>query len=222
MTPATKIPNVAKLAIKATATAIFISISSTLPSNAFSFTSTLMDVDGGTPNGSVTVNDLEDGGVAVALSIGDPIRDLSIAEFVFFLLDGSLLENLFIRDFTSNLGSDIGYGITTGGNACNNFFGVNNLFCNDPTVPRSNVALRFPELPSDEPLENISFTVDNAQARDFYPASFDVGYTSVDETHVNENGQVPYYYHGYMGTTSSVFWLGADEEPPVGATPGFP
>ena len=211
-----KIFNVVKTAAQSSAIAILIAAFNGSPSQALSLTADLMNFTGDTAAGTIKIEDIDGGGVKFSANITKPTIGGDIAR-VAFLLDPSLLGSLKIQDFMSNLGdsNSVAYDLLTGDDACGNVFNGGGSPCKEDL--KLNVALDFGRgSPDGSLLQSLSFTIADVTTADFTEA-FALRYQSTGGP--EGSSKLGYYYPGYMGTTSQVFYLDENQPPPPGAVP---
>ena len=198
------------------AAAAFITAFNSSPSQALSFTANLTNFTGDTAGGSITIEDLDGGGVKFSANITEPTINGDIAR-VAFLIDPNLLDSFSIdkSTFTSNLGGSdkINFDILTGDKACGNVFNGGGSPCKEEQ--KLNVALDFGRGSSNGLLQDFSFNIKNVEASDFVEA-FGLRYQSTGNNQ-ERSSKLGYYYPGYMGTTNQVFYMDADKPAPKGA-----
>ena len=212
-----KILKIVKTAAQAGAAAALVTVFHSSPSQALSFTANLMDFTGDTAAGSITIEDLVGGGVRFSASITEPTINGDIAT-VAFLVEPSFLDSLSINNFTSNLGDSLDYSLITGSSVCSKqdtVFNGGGSPCREDQ--QLNVALDFGKGSSDGLLQSLSFEISDLTTSDFVEA-FGLRYQSTG-TGMGGSSKLGYYYPGYMGTTSQVFYLDENQAPPEGAVP---
>lgn len=184
---------------------------------ALSLSRTLYNFTGDTAVGRITLEDVA-GGVKLSTEITAPTVNGDIAGIWFGLKDINLLNTLLnnsITNLTTNTGEST-YQLFTDSRSCP-ASGYNNLKgggspCDSGLL---NGLLTLGKAGSSAGwVQSASFVISAVQVSDFNDA-FGLRYQSTGGT--EGSSKLGYYYPGYMGTTSSVFYLEEGQTVPQGA-----